>query len=232
MRKHTVAEVMTRDVVSVPESAGYKEIVETLANREVSAVPVIDDKGHVLGVVSGADLLYKAEHAGRQQPPAKRWQRKRVRTARAKAGADIAADLMNAPAVVVGPRDRVTAAAKLMDTESVKRLPVVDEHGHLVGIVSRGDVLRLFLRDDEEIRREVRDDVLLRTLWIDPGNITVEVAQGVVTLGGTLDRRSTIALVVEIVQSIAGVVDVVNHFSYHYDDRKTNPQHQSYPVVT
>jgi CBS domain-containing protein len=229
MRKHTVAEIMTRDVVSVPESAGYKEVVEALANREVSAVPVIDTEGRVLGVVSEADLLHKAEYAG--QPPAKLWQRKRIRTARAKAGADVAADLMTAPAVVIGPSDRVATAAKLMDAESVKRLPVVDEHGQLVGIVSRSDVLRLFLRADEDIRREVRDKVLLRTLWIDPENITVEVAQGVVTLGGTLDRRSTIALVVKIVQSVAGVVDVVSHLSYHYDDRKARPEHQSYPVL-
>jgi CBS domain-containing protein len=230
MRKHTVAEVMTRDVVSVPESAGYKEIVESLAKREVSAVPVVDGEGRVLGIVSEADLLYKAEYAG-QPPEARLWQRKRVRTGRAKAGADTAADLMTAPAIVISPDDRVTTAAKLMDTESVKRLPVVDEHGQLVGIVSRGDVLRLFLRDDEEIRVEVRDEVLLKTLWIDPEEMTVEVARGVVTLGGTLDRRSTIALVVEIVQSVAGVVDVVNHLSYHYDDRKAKTETESFPIV-
>jgi CBS domain-containing protein len=178
MRKHTVAEVMTQDVVSVPESAGYREIVEALANREVSAI-----------------------------------------------------DLMTAPAVVIGPRDKVTTAAKLMDAEKVKRLPVVDEHGNLVGIVSRGDVLRLFLRTDEDIRREVRDEVLLRTLWIDPDKLTVEVAQGVVTLGGTLDRRSAIGIVVEIVQSVAGVVDVVSHLSYHYDDRKAKSEREPFPIV-
>jgi CBS domain-containing protein len=231
MRKHTVAEVMTHDVVSVPESAGYREIVEALANREVSAVPVVDDDGRVLGVVSEADLLYKAEYAGQPQPAARLWDRKRVRTARTKAGAATAIDLMTAPAVVIGPRDKVTTAAKLMDAEKVKRLPVVDERGNLVGIVSRGDVLRLFLRTDEDIRREVRDEVLLRTLWIDPDHITVEVAQGVVTLGGPLDRRSAIAIVVELVQSVAGVVDVVNHLSYHYDDRKAKPERAPFPTV-
>jgi predicted transcriptional regulator len=231
MRKHTVAEVMTRDVVSVPASAGYKEIVEVLAKREVSAVPVVDTDGHVIGVVSEADLLYKAEYAGQTQPPARLWERKRVRTARTKAGADTAADLMTAPAIVIGPDDKVSTAAKLMDAESVKRLPVVDEHGDLVGVVSRGDVLRLFLRPDEDIRQEVRDEVLLKTLWIDPDGISVEVAQGVVTLGGTLDRRSAIALVVAIVQSVAGVVDVVSHLSYHYDDRVPKPDHQSISVV-
>jgi CBS domain-containing protein len=230
MRRHTVAEVMTRDVVAVPASAGYKEIVEILANREVSAVPVVDADGHVIGVVSEADLLYKAEYAG-QQPPARLWERKRVRTARTKAGADTAADLMTAPAIVIGPSDKVSTAAKLMDAESVKRLPVVNEHGALVGVVSRGDVLRLFLRPDEDIRREVRDEVLLKTLWIDPDGISVQVAQGVVTLGGTLDRRSAIALVVAIVQGVAGVVDVVSHLSYHYDDRVPKPDDQSISVV-
>ena len=119
-----------------------------------------------------------------------------------------------------------------MDAESIKRLPVVDEHGQLVGIVSRGDVLRLFLRPDEDIQREVRDEALLRTLWIDPTDITVDVTQGVVTLGGTLDRRSTIALVKEIVQGVAGVVDVVSNLSYHYDDRnkKVDPP-AAFPIV-
>jgi CBS domain-containing protein len=231
MKRHTVAEVMTRNVVSVPESAGYKEIVETLANHKVSAVPVVDNEGVVLGVVSEADLLFKAEYAG--QPPSRLWERKRIRAARTKAGADTATDLMTAPAITIGPDDRVTAAAKLMDAEQVKRLPVVDANGQLAGIVSRGDVLRLYLRGDEDIRREVRDDVLLRTLWIDPDhdNITVEVANGVVTLGGTLDRRSTIGLVVGFVQSVAGVVDVVNHLSYHYDDRASRGETEQFPIV-
>lgn len=232
MRKHTVAEIMTRDVVSVPESAGYKEIVETLANHAVSAVPVVNDEGHVLGVVSEADLLYKAEYAGQPQP-SRLWERKRIRTARTKAGADIAIDLMTSPAIVIGPDDRIDAAAKLMDSEHVKRLPVVDEHGQLAGIVSRGDVLRLYLRSDEDIQREVRDEVLLKTLWIDPDheNLTVEVAHGVVTLGGTLDRRSTIGLAIGFVQSVAGVVDVVNHFSYHYDDRPGKGETEQFPNV-
>jgi CBS domain-containing protein len=232
MRKHTVAEVMTTDVVSVPETAGYKEIVAALAHREVSAVPVVNDDGRVVGVVSEADLLYKVEYAGQAPPAGRLWDRKRIRTARTKASADTAVDLMTSPAITVGPRDKVTTAAKLMDAEKVKRVPVVDEQGQLVGIVSRGDVLRLFLRGDDDIRREVRDEVLLRTLWIDPTDIRVDVAQGVVTLGGTLDRRSTIALVVAIVQSVAGVVDVVSHFSYHYDDRKiAKPTAELFPIV-
>jgi CBS domain-containing protein len=214
MKKHTVAEVMTRDVVAVRASTGYKEIVETLANHSVSAVPVVNDEGRVLGVVSEADLLYKTEYADQPHPSSRLWERKRVRAARAKAAADTAADLMTVPAVSIGPRDRISAAARLMDAEAVKRLPVVDEHGQLVGIVSRKDLLRLYLREDGEIEREIRDDVFLRALWIDPVDISIEVAQGVVTL----------------VQGVAGVVDVVNHLTYHVDDRKQRRTEQ-FPIV-
>jgi CBS domain-containing protein len=230
MKKHTVAEVMTREVVSVRASTGYKEIVETLANHSVSAVPVVDDEGRVLGVVSEADLLYKTEYADHPHPSSRLWERKRVRAARDKAAADTAEDLMTAPAVSIGPRDRISAAARLMDAEVVKRLPVVDEHGQLVGVVSRGDLLRLYLREDAEIEREIRDEVFLRALWIDPIDISIGVARGVVTLGGTLDRHSTIDIVVDLVQGVAGVVDVVNHLTYHVDDRKQRRTEQ-FPIV-
>jgi CBS domain-containing protein len=228
MKKHTVAEVMTRDVVSVRASTGYKEIVETLADHAVSAVPVVDDEGRVLGVVSEADLLYKTEYA--DQPSSRLWERKRVRAARGKAAADTAEDLMTAPAVSIGPLDKVSVAARLMDTESVKRLPVVNSDGQLVGIVSRGDVLRLYLRPDVDIEREIREEVFLRTLWIDPTDLSIEVAQGVVTVGGTLDRRSTIEIVVDLIQRVAGVVDVVNNLSYRLDDRKHRETEQ-FPII-
>ncbi len=219
MRKHTVAEIMTREVVTVGESAGYREIVETLASHRISAVPVVDADGNVVGVVSEADLLHKVELAG-EETHSRLFERKQVREAREKAGAGSAIDLMSAPAVVIGEHESVATAAKIMDAERVKRLPVVTLYGKLVGIVSRGDVLRLFLRTDEDIRREVEDDVCVRTLWIDPKNLSIGVKDGVVTLAGTVDRRSTVGLVVSVVASVAGVVEVANHLSYHYDDQR------------
>jgi CBS domain-containing protein len=220
MRKHTVADVMTRTVVSIGATTGYKEIVETLADHSVSAVPVVDDAGHVIGVVSEADLLYKTEYAAQPYPSSRLWERKQVRDARGKASADTAGDLMTAPAIVIDVSETVGTAARLMDARAVKRLPVVDGQGQLVGIVSRGDILRLFLRNDADIEREVRDDVLLHDLWIDPDEISVEVTNGVVTLAGAVDRHSTIGIVVKLVQRVAGVVDVVNHLSYRMDDRR------------
>jgi CBS domain-containing protein len=125
---------------------------------------------------------------------------------------------MTSPAIVISEQETAAAAAKLLDTERVKRLPVVDEAGRLVGIVSRGDLLRLFLREDQDILAEVRDEVLLRHCGSTPTNLGIEVDRGVVTLTGTLDRRSTLPLVVRMVGTVAGVVDVVDHLSYHYDD--------------
>jgi CBS-domain-containing membrane protein len=217
MKRYTVGQVMTTDVVTIHDTCGYKEIVETLADHGLSAVPVVDDDRRVIGVVSEADLLHKMEfHSG--GPQARLLERERVRVAREKAGADDAAHLMTAPAVVVGPDTSVGAAAKLMDVEHMRRLPVVDDDGRIVGVVSRKDLLSLYLRDDEDIRREVVDEVLIRVMWIDPARVTVAVEQGIVTLGGTVERRSSLSIITELVARLAGVVDVVAKLSYRIDD--------------
>jgi CBS-domain-containing membrane protein len=217
MKRYTVGDVMTTEVVTIHRSCGYKEIVEALADHRLSALPVVDDDRRVIGVVSEADLLYKMEFPG-WDPHARLLERKHVRAAREKAGADDAAHLMTAPAVVVGPDTSVTAAAKLMDAEHVKRLPVTDDAGRIVGVVSRKDLLSLFLRDDEDIRREVVDEVLVRIMWIDPARVNVSVDRGVVTLDGTLERRSSMTIINDLVAHLAGVVDVVGNLTYRIDD--------------
>jgi CBS-domain-containing membrane protein len=217
MKRWTVGDVMTHDVVTVGEQTPYKDVVEKLTEHAVSAVPVVTEDGRVVGVVSEADLLYKMEYAG-LEPHLHLLERKVRRVARVKAAADTAADLMTSPAIVIGASESLTTAAKLMDAESVKRLPVVDEYGHLAGILSRRDLLRVYLREDGAIQREVVEDVLLRSLWIEPGTISVTVERGVVTLAGTVDRKSTMPIVVRLVEAVAGVVEVVDHLSYHHDD--------------
>ena len=215
---------MTGTVVTVGERTPYKEIVETLATHAVSAVPVVTDERRVVGIVSEADLLHKMEFAG-LEPHVHLLERKQRRVARAKAAADTAGDLMTSPAVVIGTEESLTTAAKRMDAERVKRLPVVDEYGHLVGILSRRDLLRVYLREDGAIAKEITDDVLLRALWIEPGTVTVAVERGVVTLAGTVDRRSTVPLVVHLVETVAGVVEVVDHLTYHHDDKTELNRH-------
>ena len=219
MKRWTVGDLMTDTVVTVGEDARYKEIVETLARHAVSAVPVVDAEDRVVGIVSEADLLHKLEFVG-LAPHVHLFEGKRRRSGRAKADADTARGLMTSPAVVIGPTESLPAAAELMDVERVKRLPVVDSAARLVGILSRQDLLRTYLRDDAAIRQEVIDEVLDRTLWIEPETVTVGVQRGIVTLGGTVDRRSTVPMAVHLVGCVTGVVDVVSHLTYQYDDTR------------
>ena len=217
MQRGTVGDVMTDKVVSVTEETPYKQIVEALARYRVSAVPVVDADGRVRGVVSEADLLHKLEFSGPEQH-LHLLERRSRRVARAKAAGDVARDLMTSPAVTVSAGASVTAVAKIMDDQRVKRLPVVDDRGQLVGIVARADLLRGYLRDDDAIREEIREAVLRRTMWIDPSTVTVTVDQGVVTLSGPIDRRSTGGIAVRLTESVAGVVEVVNELNYEFDD--------------
>jgi CBS domain-containing protein len=220
MRQHKVSEVMTRDVVTVAETSGYREIVEVLAAHRIGALPVVDAHGHVVGVVSEADLLHKLEYAGAELHEGL-FERSRTRPARLKADSDIARDLMTSPAIIIGPDNSVTFAARLMSRAGVKRLPVVDDAGRLRGIVARADLLRPFLRTDAAIHDEIRDEVLLRTLWIDPLAIRITVESGIVTLRGEVERRSMVPLVIGLVRGVAGVVDVAAHLTFVVDDGAT-----------
>ncbi len=219
MRTWRVQDVMTTDVVTVGVDTGYKEIVDVLTDRHISAAPVVDDEGRVVGVVSEADLLHKIEYLG-DDDERRVFISRRRRQARAKAHGPVARDLMSTPAVTVRPDTPLVEAARRMDDERVKRLPVVDDRGRLVGIVSRSDLLRVYLRPDREIAREVVDEVLGRTLWVEPSRVQVSVRGGVVTLEGRTDRRSTAELAVALTRGVPGVVEVVDRLGYDHDDRE------------
>jgi CBS-domain-containing membrane protein len=164
MGRH-VRDVMTREVVTVDERASFKEVATLIAEHRVSALPVLDGKGRVVGIVSEADLLLKEEFA--EKPTKDRlFQSRRQRETRAKAAGDTAAELMTSPAVTVGPDASVAEAARLLHRHGVKRLPVVDPAGPLLGIVSRADLLKVFLHSDADIAREVRQQVLMRAMWM------------------------------------------------------------------
>jgi CBS-domain-containing membrane protein len=191
-----------------------------IAEHRVSALPVLDREGRVLGIVSEADLLLKEEYP--EGPPEgrlfQRLQRRRQRQARAKAAGDTAAELMTAPAVTVGPDTSVGEAARLLHRHGIKRLPVVDPAGPLLGIVSRADLLKVFLRSDADIAREIRQQVLRRAMWMDPDTIAIDVRDGVVTLTGQLERSSLIPITVNLVRGLDGVVEVVDRLSFELDD--------------
>ncbi|MFF2217554.1 CBS domain-containing protein [Streptomyces antibioticus] len=217
-----VSDLMSTSVVRVRRDTGFKEIAKLLAEYGITAVPVVDDEEHVVGVVSEADLLRK-EAAGLD--PAGLLPVLRPRPAdRAKAEATIAQGLMNSPAVTARPEWTAVEAAQVMERHHVKRLPVVDEAGRLVGLVSRADLLRVFLRGDSAIREEISGEVLLRTLGIEPGEVTVHVVDGRVTLRGTVDRKSLVPIAVRLCQGVDGVVDVTADLNHHVDDTTTTPE--------
>lgn len=217
MKRVRVRDVMTTDVVSATEDTPYKDIVTKLAERGISAVPVVDQHGRVVGIVSEADLLHKVEFSG-HEPHLNLLESKRRRTARSKAAGEYARELMTTPVVTISADASLTAAARMMDDERVKRLPVVNDQGHLVGIVSRRDLLRVYLREDEAIVADVEEQVLRRTMWIEPGVVDVSAERGVVTLRGTVDRKSTAQIIVQLCTGLPGVVDVVDELSFEYDD--------------
>jgi CBS domain-containing protein len=217
MKTWYVSDVMTTDVAMVDEDTPYRQIVDVLAARRVSAVPVVDSFSRVIGVVSEADLMQRLEYAGAGRVR-RLFESRRRRAARAKAHGKRARDLMTAPAVTTTPQATLAAAARLMDDENVKRLPVTDELGRLVGIVTRGDLLRVFQRPDDQIRSEVTEDVLRRGLWLDPAAVAVKVDHGTVTLDGRVETKSLAGLAVRLTAAVPGVVDVVDRLRYDYDD--------------
>jgi len=206
-----VEDVMTKDVVAVRETAGYKDIVAVLHQRRISALPVLDSADHLVGVVSQADLLLK-EVA--QEGPIGHLMSRGHRGERVKAAGGTAADLMTKPAVTIGPQETVAAAAKRMHDHRVKQLPVVDDAGCLVGIVSRVDVLSVFDRPDNEIRDEVLKEIIGIESSLDPSAFNVTVKSGIVSISGQVDNHAVAAQLIDTLQHVEGVVDVRDRVSY------------------
>ncbi len=203
---HIVRDVMTRDVAVVSRDAVFKDIVRTLQDRKVSALPVVDGGGRVLGVVSEADLLPKEEF--RDSDPDRYTQLRRLSDL-AKAGSVTAGELMTRPALTVTADATLAQAARTMARARVKRLPVVDADGRLEGVVSRVDLLKVFLRDDEEIAEEVRREVVAYLFPVPGSAVRVEVLDGVVHLGGRIRDTSLVPVAARLVRAVEGVVDVV-----------------------
>ena len=215
-----VKDLMTTQVVTVGPATPFKEIVGLLAEHRVSAVPVVDEDRHVLGIVSEADLLLKEEFPEPELDIPLFWTRRR-RLEREKAAGATARDLMSSVVVSTAPEATVAEAARRMHTAGVKRLPVIDEDGRLVGIVSRGDLLKVFNRPDQAIRREIIDDVIVGEFMMDPNRFFIHVDDGVVVLQGRVERRSLLPYVLRAVHRVEGVVRVENRLAYDINDADT-----------
>lgn len=209
----SVKDVMTTHVIAVREHTSFKEMAGRLREHRVSAFPVIDDDGKVIGVVSEADLLPKEALGGGHTglPGITGMLHRREQQ---KAGGVTAADLMTSPAVTVTPEDTAKHAARLMYARRVKRLPVTDAAGHLVGIISRADVLAVYNRPDGEIREEITQQVLLDRYLTDPARFTVTVKDSVVTIEGSPETASLGHDIIDEVRHVQGVVAVRDRLSY------------------
>jgi CBS domain-containing protein len=217
MKHRTVSDVMTHSVVTAHRHTSFKSLVMLLADAEITAVPVVDPNNRPIGIVSEADLLRKEvaqpEPDGR---PMGIWVRP---VDRERAQAETAEGLMTSALFTARPGWSLVEAARLMDHHHVKRLPVVDEAGVLVGIVSRGDLLQVFLRPDTAIHDEIVHDVIEDSLRLAPGAVHVEVREGVVTLRGRVERRSVARVAVRLCRSLDGVVAVHDQLLFTFDDR-------------
>jgi CBS domain-containing protein len=208
----TVADVMTYGAVSATADTPYRDLVDLIETRSVNAVPVIDRFSLVLGVVSASDLLHKIEFAGGGDPP-RIFESRKHRQHRRRAAGMVARELMTAPAVTVFKGTPVADAARLMETAGVRRLPVVDDLGRLVGMVTNRDLLKVFLRPDTAINDQVTE--MLSTV---DGEVTAEVDHGAVRVRGTVHHRSTAESVTARIGAVDGVVSVENRVEWTLDD--------------
>ncbi|NGN62461.1 CBS domain-containing protein [Streptomyces sp. A7024] len=196
---------MTHTVIAVGQDAQFKEIVRTLEEWKVSAVPVVAGEGRVIGVVSEADLLPKEEF--RDGDPTRFEQLRRLNDL-VKAGGVTAGEVMTSPAICIHADAILAEAARTMALKRVKRLPVIDAQGMLAGIISRSDLLKVFLRPDDDLAEEIRRDVVEVLFPGDPPPVEARVAEGIVTFTGDVRNTSLVPVASRLARSVEGIVDI------------------------
>ena len=216
-RHATIGDVMTARVHTATAMTPFKVLVRIIEENHIGGIPVVDENGAVLGVVSESDLMQK-ERRRQLESSEDLIHLGRRRRERAVAHGTVASDVMSAPAVTITPDAPLAEAAKLMQHKNVHRLVVVDATGRLVGIVSRSDLLRVYLRSDDDLHRQITGEVIRAILL--PGSEVpdVDVELGIVTLSGEVDRRSDVGILIRLVQELDGVVAVQDRLRYRWDD--------------
>jgi CBS domain-containing protein len=211
----TVKDVMTTHVVAVTKDASFKDVAALLRQHRITAFPVVDADGKVIGVVSESDMLPKeALLAGFGNPAPAGNAAVPGHNDFAKAAGVTAASIMTRAPITITPDESVTSAARLMYSCKVRSLPVVTEYGYLTGIISRADVLSVYGRPDVLIRQEIAQDVIMAEFGGDPGRFTVTVKDGIVTLEGFPDTRQQGRNILAEAWHIDGVVSVRDRLTY------------------
>jgi CBS domain-containing protein len=205
---------MTTEVATIEKSASLKDAARILIERNISGLPVVDEQGNLIGIVTEGDVLHQESLRHPATTLKSFFQAKESRALSVE-------QAMTKKVKTVDEAADHTEAARLMESSGVKRLPVTNSDGRLVGILSRSDILKVFARGDSEISEEIRSEVIERILWLDPASLTVEVEEGMVTLEGTVPTKSDSRILEEMARRIDGVVNVsAERLRYELDDTK------------
>jgi CBS-domain-containing membrane protein len=197
-----VVDLMTTDVITVSPQTGIRDAARLMFRNRVSGLPVVTLGGALTGIITEADFL-------------------RLEVERQEGGTDFGEDVgavMSAGVVTTGPDTSIYEAAKIMTFQDIKRLPVVDEEQHLLGIISRADIVSIFTRPDDIIEDEIREDLIRRVLFVDPDQLDVEVSNGVVTFFGGIGTRNEARLLEELTSRLDGVLRVESRLEWRHDD--------------
>jgi CBS domain-containing protein len=214
----TVEQIMSRSVITVTPETSIADVARILVDRGISGLPVVDDANRVVGVVSEGDLVMR--EAG-IRPAGSRLSLTRHRdaeTMKHKVNARTAGEAMTSPALTIEPFRAIRAAAEIMTERRVNRLPVVGSDGELLGIVTRADLVRAFVRSDEELEETIRSEVLIREMWLDPDKFTVRVERGTAHVTGAVQKRSTAEVLARLLAMVPGVVAAETDITWTEDD--------------
>lgn len=221
-----VRDIMTTDPIRVTADTLLKEAARLMVRHHVSGLPVVTEEGELVGIVTEGDFL--RQEASRDRPYGASLLDALFGEGSVQApAAETVGEVMVRDLVTITPDATIGEAARIMTQRSVKRLPVTGDDGALVGIISRADVVNAFTKPDDVIEDEVREDIVRRLLFLDPGDVDVDVEDGVVTLRGELEHRTEVQLLEELTRRIAGVVRVVSELRFRVDDRKLD---RHYPL--
>jgi CBS domain-containing protein len=222
-----IQEIMTRETISVAPETSLKDVARLLVANRISGVPVCAADGTVVGVVSEADILRKLEGVSPELSRPIAWLSRKLDGELEKISAGTAGEVMSSPARTAGPNDQVPEVARLMVDCRINRVPVVSD-GRIIGIVSRADLVRAFIRSDEEIEHDIREGVLLREMLLEPGVVAVSVDQGRIALSGTVQSQADADAIDHRVRRIPGVLGVTNELRWSQTDSRRTPVHTAW----